>query len=187
MQKIKQDKTIKDLVKRSQAGDKEAFGKLYDVYLKPIFRFVYFRVSNREDAEDLTGQIFLKAWQHIDKYDTNKSFFSSWLYIIARNQVIDHYRQSKKNIELEDWIKETHVQPEILDKVDQEILHKNLLKKTKKLPEKQQEVIILKFFENLSNKEISQIINKKEGAIRILQYRALQNLKIMLNKNEIRE
>lgn len=181
----KEDKTIKNLVSRSQDGDKEAFGKLYDKYLKPIFRYVYFKVGNREDAEDLTEQVFLKAWQHIDKYNSKKSFFSSWLYIIAKNQIIDHYRQNKKNIELDDWLKETHVAPESLNNIEQELLQRKLLEKIKRLPEKQQQIIILKFFEDLSNKEIAQIINKKEGAVRILQYRALKNLKLIIDENEI--
>ncbi len=185
MLKNKKDETIKDFVSRSQRGDKEAFGELYDIYLKPIFRYVYFKVGNREDAEDLTEQVFLKAWQYIDKYNSKKSFFSSWLYIIAKNQVIDHYRQNKKNIELEDWLKETHIQPEGQAKVEQELLQKKIFKKIKKLPEKQQEIIILKFFENLSNKEIAKIVNKPEGAIRILQYRALKKLKLIINENEI--
>ncbi len=176
---------IRKLVRKSQKGDKDAFGTLYDIHLKPIFRFVYFKINSREEAEDLTVQIFSKAWEYLDKYKSNKSSFTSWLYTIARNQVIDYYRTNKREIGLEDWLKETHVAPKMMDSIDNEFLQKELLKKIKKLSEDQQQVIILKFFENFSNKEISQIMNKKEGTIRIMQHRALKNLKLIIDENEI--
>lgn len=181
----KEDKTIKELVKRSQCGDKEAFGKLYDIYLTAIFRFVYFKIGSREDTEDLTEQVFLKVWQHIGKYNYKKNYFSSWLYTIARNQIIDYYRTYKKNVGLEDWLEQAPSQPENTSLVEQQLLQEKLLKKIKQLSEEQQQIITLKFFENLSNKEIAQIINKSEGSVRIAQYRALKNLKLIIDENEI--
>jgi len=98
----------RNLVARAKGGESEAFGLLYDFYMPRIYRFILFKVDRREEAEDLTHQTFLKAWESIEKYESRGYPFSSWLYRIARNNVIDQYRRSNPRISIED------ISPELL-------------------------------------------------------------------------
>ena len=91
-----------NLIRRAAAGDSEAFGVLYDQYHPQIYRFVFLKVSLKEDAEDLTHQVFMNALEHMSGYRHQGFPFSSWLYRIARNAVIDHYRTRKDKVRLED-------------------------------------------------------------------------------------
>ena len=86
-------------IKKAKSGNQEAFGALYDHYLPSIYRFILLKVSNRAEAEDLSHEVFLSAWKNIPGYKDKGFPFSSWLYQIARNAVIDFYRTSKKNIQ----------------------------------------------------------------------------------------
>ena len=91
-----------ELIKASQNGQNEAFGELYDEYIQRIYKFIYFKTHHRESAEDLTSRVFIKAFEKIKTYNEGKSSFSVWLYRIARNTVIDHYRTNKIDINIED-------------------------------------------------------------------------------------
>jgi RNA polymerase sigma-70 factor (ECF subfamily) len=183
MDKLNSKKLIV-LVKSAKDGDKNAFSELYEYYITPIFRFVFFRVRNRLDAEDLTQNIFLKAWNYLPNYKQKKDPFSSWLYAIARNTIIDFWRKKK------DWsiseLGENTIKEEkksIDDLIDEERDLGIIKKLMELLSEDQQEVIVLKFIDGLSGKEISKIINKKEDAVRQLQSRALKTLKEHLKEN----
>jgi RNA polymerase sigma-70 factor, ECF subfamily len=92
------------LVRQAKSGDSDAFAQLYDAYLERVYRYVFFRVTDEETAEDLTSQVFLKAWEHLDHYQLTSTPFLAWLYTIARNQVIDHYRTHKETLTLEDAV-----------------------------------------------------------------------------------
>ncbi|MFH0905569.1 MAG: sigma-70 family RNA polymerase sigma factor [bacterium] len=167
------------LIKRSQSGDETAFGELYEIWAAKVYRFVYFRVKNVPTAEDLTSEIFLKAWQKIHQYKPQANIkFSSWLYTIARNSVIDYYRISRRiEISFEGL-------PEIADLEGSEPFAAELtLDKTlSQLPTEYEKVLRLRFVEELPIARIAQIMQKKESNIRILTYRALQKLKIELDK-----
>jgi RNA polymerase sigma-70 factor (ECF subfamily) len=183
MDKLNSKKLIA-LVKSAKKGDKNAFSELYEYYIAPIFRFVFFRVRNRLDAEDLTQNIFLKTWNYLPNYKQKKDPFSSWLYAIARNTVIDFWRKKK------DWsiseLGENTIKEErkpIDDLIDEEQDLETIKKLMELLSEEQQEVMILKFIDGLSNKEISKIISKKEDAVRQLQSRALKTLKEYFNED----
>ncbi len=169
------------LVQNAQKGDPESFGKLYDTYVSPIYRFVYLKTSHKEDAEDLTHQVFLNAWQNIKNYKFQGFPFSSWLYKIASNSVIDYYRTRKHylNIETisEDKVAENFETGNILDDSFDLQSVKNALSQ---LEPAQQNVIIMKFVNDMSNKEIAVALNKNEGAIRVIQHRALKQLKTIL-------
>ena len=90
------------LINKCQAGEPEEFTQLYELYLKKIYGFVYFRTHHKETAEDLVSLIFMKALENINSYNFNKGTFSSWLYRIARNTVIDHYRTMKSASNIDD-------------------------------------------------------------------------------------
>ncbi|PIR44265.1 hypothetical protein COV23_00820 [Candidatus Wolfebacteria bacterium CG10_big_fil_rev_8_21_14_0_10_31_9] len=173
----------KSIIKSAIDGEASAFGSLYDKYHSKIYRFIYLKVSHREEAEDLAHQVFLNAWQNISKYKFQGLPFSSWLYQIARNQVIDHYRTKKVTVNLE-IIEEIFISDYSVDKEVGSILELETARKAiLKLNQEQQDIIIMRFVEDLSPKEISQTLGKPESTIRVLQHRAIQNLKKIL-KNE---
>ena len=87
-----------DLISRAQKGDAEAYGDLYEHYLDTIYRYIYYRVHNHQDAEDLTETVFLKAWQSLPNYRIGKTPFVAWIYRIAHNMVIDHHRTRKETV-----------------------------------------------------------------------------------------
>lgn len=173
-------KEEEELIKRVQKIDAEAFGRLYDQYSPAIYRFILLKISNKAATEDLTHQTFLKAWQSIENYQAQGFPFSSWLYRIAHNLVIDYYRTEKPYLNLE-TIKEVSAKSDLEEKIDQEY-DLNLIKTAiKELLPEQQTVIIMKFVEDFTNKEIAAVLGKSEGAIKIAQYRSLKNLKKIID------
>jgi len=173
------------LIKDAQEGKTEAFGELYDKYLPKIYRFIFFKINQRAEAEDITHQVFLSAWQNIRSYKTKGFPFSSWLYRIARNAVIDHYRTKKDYIDIESIPHEIVAEPaglaEMLDTANE---IEFVMTALQTLKEDEQNMIIMKFVNDLSNKEIAEALEKSEGAIRVLQHRALKQLKNILKENE---
>lgn len=167
----------RQLVLQAQAGNSEAFGKLYDAYMERIYRFVYFRVEDQPTAEDITSQVFLKAWSNLDRFRFGRTPYLAWLYTIARNAVIDHYRTRKVATALDDV---QLSQPDHSEAVDNQIDLTAEMESVKSalrtLTEDQQKVLTLKFIEGMSNNEIARHLGKREGAIRALQMRGLQAL-----------
>jgi RNA polymerase sigma-70 factor (ECF subfamily) len=184
MDKLSKEKLI-EIVKAAKQGDKKAFSHLYEYYISPIFRFVYFRVKDYSDAEDLTQTVFLKAWNALPNYKQKKNPFSSWLYAIARNTIIDYWKK-KKDWKISELGRETIKDDKrpIYDLIEEEEDFRTTMEAVGLLTEDQQEVIILRFIEGLPNKEISEIIDKKEEAIRQLQSRGIKILKEYFNKNQ---
>ncbi len=179
---------IEELVEEVKKGDHGAFSKVYDIFIDPIFRYVYYRVKS-DDAEDIVETVFLKVWEHIGKYKRNeKSYFSAWVFRIAHNLVVDYYRGSKDRVtdellyEIPDDKRE-HNPVKTTEQVLQNEVLKAALAKVKK---GYREIIIYKFVNELSNPEISQILKKSEGSIRILQFRALKALKYQLKEMGIK-
>ena len=164
-------------------GDPKAFGALYDHYQPQIYRFLFLKVAGREEAEDLTHQVFLNAWLGIPRYKHRGFPFSSWLYQIARNQVVDHYRAHREAVSLEG------IDPEAFaDRFSEEDLDKNLeveraIGTIRSLKQEYQDVLILRFVEDLSVKEVASMMDKSEGAIKLLQHRALKILREKLGES----
>jgi RNA polymerase sigma-70 factor (ECF subfamily) len=167
----------RQLVLQAQAGNADAFGQLYDAYMERIYRFVYFRVEDQQTAEDITSQVFLKAWSNLHRFRFARTPYLAWLYTIAHNAVIDHYRTRKVTAALEDV---QLSQPDYAEKVENEIDLSVEMKSIKSaigtLTDDQQHVLTLKFIEGMSNNEIARHLGKREGAIRALQMRGLQAL-----------
>lgn len=173
----------KILVGKLKSKNKEAFGKLYDIYVDKIYRFIYFKVSRVEATEDLTSQTFLKIWQFAleDKIRTEKSF-QSFLYKTARNVVIDYYRKSNKDKDLVSLDEAIDVpgdeDSEVLEQeVDAKIEMKEVEEKLKKLKSEYQEIIVLYYINELSIKELAEVLNKKKGNVRVILHRAIKALK----------
>ncbi len=173
---------IKQLVEKAQNGDRRAVGEIYELFLDRIFRFVRFRVSSSEDAEDIAQEVFMKMWRGLGNYRADGAPFEAWLYKIARNSVIDHYRRQKRAISLDEA-------PQIADgkKSPEEaalaaIGKQEALWALRKLKHSYQEIIILKFIEDRDNREISAIIDKPAEHVRVLQSRALKALRTVISK-----
>ncbi len=166
-----------ELVRQAQAGDENAFARLYDAYLTRIYRYVYFRVTDEQTAEDVTSQVFLKAWESLERCQIGKSPFVAWLYRIAHNAVIDHYRTRKSTIGLEEVsLVHTGASEDLDDEIDKQFETRDLRLALQQLTGEQQQVLILKFISGLSTPEIARQMGKRPGAVRALQMRALQSL-----------
>ncbi len=164
-----------ELVRRAQAGDPDAFARLYDASLERIYRYIYFRVADQDSAEDLTSEVFLKAWENLGRYRPERSPFIAWLYTIARNAVIDHYRTRKADVPLESVRPAEASRPSDLDEqVEAREDADRLSAALRQLTDDQQSVLTLKFFAGLDTEQIARQLGKRQGAVRALQMRALQ-------------
>jgi RNA polymerase sigma-70 factor, ECF subfamily len=167
----------RQLVLQAQAGNSEAFGQLYDAYMERIYRFVYFRVEDQQTAEDITSQVFLKAWSNLDRFQFSRTPYLAWLYTIAHNAVIDHYRTRKVTTALDDVQLSQPDHSELVENdIDLTAEMKSVKMALQSLTDDQQKVLTLKFIEGMSNNEIARHLGKREGAIRALQMRGLQAL-----------
>jgi RNA polymerase sigma-70 factor (ECF subfamily) len=174
------------LVERAQAGDSEAFGLIYDRYLETVFRFVYFRVGNRQLAEDLTSDTFLRALRRIGSFTWQGRDLGAWLVTIARNLVADHFKSGRYRLEIttgdvldtdkEDRGPEGTPETVVVD----HITNVTLLTAVKRLNPEQQECIVLRFLLGFSVAETAQAMGKNDGAIKALQYRAVRALARLL-------
>lgn len=164
-----------ELIRLAQKSDKIAFGELYQRYVTRIYNYVYYRVSNEQDAEDLTARVFIRALNHIEKYDDRGVPFSAWLYRIAHNLVANWHRDNsrKKVIPLDDYMvgRTPSDAPEKLAESREE--EQLLMESVRSLPEDRQQLIFLKFVERRPNSEIGEIMNRTEGAIKSLYHRTL--------------
>lgn len=170
------------LINEAVRGKSSAFSPLYDHYQPMIYRFVFVKVGRREDAEDITHQVFLAAWQNIGSYKHRGHPFSSWLYQIARNQIVDHYRAKKNEVSLESMDPEYLVVParaegELPTKLEMEKVRTAIAA----LKPDYQDVIILRFIEDLSLKEVASALEKSEGAVKLMQHRAVKELQRILS------
>lgn len=170
----------KQLIEKAKRGDGECFGKLYDHYVPKIYRFLFVKTNNREEAEDLTHEVFVSAWQNLGRY-THQGFpFSSWLYQVARNKVIDYYRLKKNHTSLEEADGEGAafaVENTIARDLDNALKINKIKGLLQELSSDQQDVILMRFVEELSYAEIASVMEKSEGAVRLIQHRAIQELK----------
>jgi len=173
------------LIRSAVGGDSSAFGSLYDRYQPAIYRFILVKVGSREEAEDITHHVFLSAWQKVGTYKHRGHPFSSWLYQIARNMVIDHYRSRKDDVSLDKLDPESSIIPAV---AQFDLFTKMQLEKVRRaiaeLKTDHQDVIILRFIEDLPLKETAAILKKSEGAIKLAQHRAIKELKKKLGDPE---
>lgn len=167
--------------------DPEAFAKLYDIYVKRIYSFVFFKVANREEAEDITSEVFLKAWRYIQEKKNIESF-SGLLYRLARNAVIDLYRSKtklKKTISSEEILEnemdeEEGLEKDFENKIGDKIEVQRITAALQKLKQEYREVVTLRYVDELEISEIAEITGKGQIAVRITLHRGLKKLKDLL-------
>jgi RNA polymerase sigma-70 factor (ECF subfamily) len=181
----------KELALRAIRHDVQAFATLYDCYVAKIYHYVYFKVGNAPEAEDLTAQVFLQAWEAIDNYEWRNHPFSAWLFRIARNLVVDYHRARRDTVPLDEPDQrgslttragQPHPEQALQHLLAMDQVRKAILQLTKE----QQEVIVLRFMEGYSTAEVARIMGKREGAIRGLQFRGLSALREMLNPSSVK-
>jgi len=169
------------LVERAKRYEPQALAELCQLYYRDIYSYIYYRVSNVQDAEDLTDDVFLKMVEAIRSCRAREErSFLAWLFRIANNSVVDYYRRRavRNHLPLDEKHLPVYAGPEapVETKLTQERLQQAILK----LTEEQQQAIILRFIEDLSNAEIAHILGKSEGAIKSLQHRGLASLRRIL-------
>ncbi len=177
---------IRNLVKKAKAGgDPEAFGQLYDEYIDQIFRYIYYKVGNFAEAQDLTGQTFLKSFENIDSYEMREVAFSSWLYRIAHNLVVDYFRRESKRekVPIDEQPPTPSNRGNPVETVMADMESEWLYKAMQKLTHNQREVLVLKFIDNLSNGQVAEIMGISVGAVKSTQKRGLLSLNRILGNS----
>ena len=175
---------LKRLVDQAQQGRREALEELYLLHFDRIYSYLHMSVGNRHDAEDLTTQVFVKMLESIGKFRWRSAPFSAWLFRIAHNLAMDHFRANKR------WQPEEEVpEPDpgegsaAEEEAFESIGRQSMLELIQKLSHEQQQVLTLKFVFNFSNAEAATILEKTEGAIKSLQHRALASLQRQLERS----
>ena len=166
--------------------DPEAFGRLYELYVEKIYNYIYYRLGNHHDAEDLTAKVFYRALNHIAHYNNKGAPFAAWLYRIAHNLVVnwrrDHSRRQIVGLEDVDLSGDKQESPHhAAERANESEL---LLAAMQQLPRERQELLVLKFVERKSNAEIGRVLGRSEGAIKSLYHRTLVSLKEILAEHE---
>lgn len=166
----------RDVITRAQAGDKGAISDLYKAYSDAIFQYISYRVESSAAAEDLTGEVFLRMVRGLNTYEDRGLPFGAWLFRIAANLVNEHYRQHKQMrvSALTDDERSDDTDP--FERLAQQEEREQLTKALHALPVEYQDILILRFMQNLSHTEVAAILSKSETAVRALQHRALKAL-----------
>jgi len=170
---------LEELVERVKQGDISAFGRIYDRLFDKVYGYVYRQVGKRAEAEDITSGVFLNAFEKIGGFTWQGAGFNAWIFRIAHNSVIDHFRrQGRPFFEIE-AVEETLEQPAagLEEMIDTAWEEEELYAAIDDLPDEQKQVILLRLMVNLSNREIGEVLSKSEGAVKALQHRAMTNLR----------
>jgi RNA polymerase sigma-70 factor, ECF subfamily len=171
---------VPDVIERARTGDRAAFAELYDTHCDAVYRYILYRVREPADAEDLCSEVFTRAFANIHRYRWQGKSFLAWLYTIARNAVTDRRRRDRPTVDLDDAYGVAEEGPTAHDRAVRGEQVDALRGAVKHLTTEQQEVLVLRFIENMSSRQVAQVLGKNEGAIRALQFRALGRLRKLL-------
>lgn len=173
---------LEELAQRSADGDENAFAEIYGTLLDPVFRYLYWNLNSREDAEDLAEEVFLRCLVNIGAYDQGRGPFKAWAFRIAHNLLVDHQRRRGRRGEeelQEDLGDGAASAPESLEEEERARVLREVLKE---LPSRQRQVIAMKYFAEMSNAEVAKTMGRSEGAVNALQHRALRHLGKLLEE-----
>ena len=174
-----------DIACRAAQRDSAAFAALYDEHLNSVYRFVFFKVSDATLAEDLTAEVFSKAWENIDRFEWRDLPFQHWLLRVARNVVVDYWRAHRRFPASLDGLYELPSEAPTPDEVvarDSEV--ERVRTALKSLPDDQRDVLILRFIEGYSHADAAQVVGKSVVAVRQIQVRALRALREVMREGE---
>lgn len=167
---------LEELAQRTANGDEDAFAEIYGTLLDPIYRYLYWNLDSREDAEDLSEEVFLKCLVNIGGYDPKRGPFKAWAFRIAHNLMVDHQRrrgrrgQEELKEDMEDG------SPPATQGLEEAERAQALRESLDGLPSSQRQVIVMKFFAEMSNAEVAKALGRSEGAVNAMQHRALRRL-----------
>jgi RNA polymerase sigma-70 factor (ECF subfamily) len=172
----------KRLVERAVDRDQSAFAELYDRHVVRVYRHIYYLVSDAREAEDLTAQTFLKAWEAIDRYKERGAPFVAWLLRISHNLTISYLRSKREHSELDEGFVDSkrHGNPE--ESLEQSTDERSVREAVLRLRDEQRQVIMLRFVEELDYREVAAMIGKSVPAVRVIQHRALGNLRKLMQQ-----
>ncbi len=171
------------LIRRAIAGDTAAISELYERHVDAIYRYVAYRVDDPHIAEDITADVFLRALERLDQYDERGVPFAAWLYRISHARVVDHWRATNRHPTIPlDELTDQELKGDDSGLATDVLQHRALREALKAITLDQQEVLVLRFMQGLSNEEISQIVNKTVGAVKALQHRGLAALARLLKE-----
>ncbi len=165
------------IIKECQSGKMEMFGLLYDSYFKKIYNFIFYRTLRKEIAEDLTSQTFFKALQGINSFDSQKGQFSSWLYRIAKNNVVDHYRSQRKEIDINDIWDLSGGGDDLQVAVENREKIKEVKKYLSALKPEHRQIVIMRVWDGMSYFEIAQILGKSEESCKMMFSRVIGRMR----------
>ncbi|MDD5447920.1 MAG: sigma-70 family RNA polymerase sigma factor [Actinomycetota bacterium] len=176
------EKFLKSLVAKAKEGNRAAYGKIFRFCYADIYDYILRRVGNRADAEDLTMRVFEMGLEAMPTYEERGHSVRAWLYRIAHNAVVDYFRLSKKDIDIESL-------PPIVDEakdIEAKLLYREdlaeLYEEVRGMSTAQAEVLVLRFIEDLSVAETAEVLGKKEATVRALQFKAIKNLREKIEK-----
>lgn len=164
------------IIQECQNGNLDRFAEIYDLYIEKIYSFIYYRVGHKETAEDITSTVFMKSMDKIGSFNSSQGNFSSWLYRIARNSVIDHYRTKKETANIDDFF-DLGQSDNFDDKLDTSLKLEEVKKYLQNFSKEQREIIIMRVWDELSYKEIAEITGKSEGAIKMIVSRIMSSIR----------
>ncbi len=168
------------LLKKAQENDKDAFGKIYSLFYERIYRYCKFNCQNQETAIDICQDTFLRAWKALPGFDTTKGTFQAFLYRIAKNLIIDNSRKKKE--ERLDYYEHLETKEDFISDIDKDESIKKLKGAIEQLNQKDKQIIVLHYFEELPGSDIAKIIGMHEGALRVRTHRIVKKLKEILEK-----
>jgi RNA polymerase sigma-70 factor, ECF subfamily len=172
-----------DIAQRATQRDPTAFEQIYDEHVDVVFRYVYYKVSDKDVAEDLTAEVFSKAWERIDRFQWRNVPVQHWLLTIARNMVIDFYRSRRRPTSpIDELVEAASDDPSPEDYVARDLDVETLGRALAKLPDEQRDVLLLRFIEDYSHKDVATVLGKSVVAVRQIQVRALKALHNILEE-----
>jgi RNA polymerase sigma-70 factor (ECF subfamily) len=174
---------LQQLLLRAAEGDRHSFGQFYELYLREVYRYILFQVNDHDEAEDLTAKAFLEAWESLTgaRQAAKIKNIRAWIYRIAHNKVIDYRRTQKPQDPIDDH--EIELQGAWLEtELDQWFTSQKLAEGVRQLPPNYQEVIILRFINQMHHAEVAEIMNLTENHVRVLQYRALEQMRKIVSE-----
>lgn len=173
------------LVTRAVDGNAEAFGDLYERHVSAIYQYIVYRVNDPQDARDMADEVFLKAWQNLSGYRPGKTPFRGWLYRIAHNMVIDHYRSRQEVESLGDRDDLVDQQPNPERQLIQQEEGAKLATVIARLSPDYQQVLVLRYIQGLSTDEVAGVLDRSNGAVRVLLHRALKKMASLMVAEEV--
>lgn len=174
---------LSQLITKAKGGDKDAFGQIYNLFARRIFRYCQFNLTGQrsEEAQDLCQETFLKAYKSISSFSERKGgSFQAYLFRIARNLIIDSSRK-KKDIPLKEYLS-IEAEGDLDEQIDKKQENQKLKEAINKLPEIERQIVILRYFEELTTAEVARVIGKREGALRVRSHRVLKKLKDLMEE-----